>query len=306
VNALRRALRRAGARALGLVLRLSARRAGVVLVYHALAERSGDPESELVPPHSVSLVEGQLGHVLSSYRVIAAADLPAAVAARRRGSRFPVAITFDDDLASHAELAAPLLRRLGVPATFFLTGASLERSAPFWWQQLQRAADRGLELPFPDERIHELAGRFERMTAAERTAVVASFEGEVDEAGLRAADVRQLVASGFDVGFHTLRHERLTNLDDEALAEALVEGRADLEAAAGRPLETIAYPHGKADARVAKAASAAGFRLGFTGRYEPVQTSTNPLLLGRIEPSFGDVRDFAAHLVGVLRRRPHR
>src|SRR5262245_17390140 len=111
---------------LALLLRLSARRAGVVLVYHALAERTGDPERDLVPAHSVAQVEAQLRHLLRRYELVRLEELPAAVAARRRGRRFPISVSFDDDLESHAHLAAPLLRRLGVPATFFLTGATLE------------------------------------------------------------------------------------------------------------------------------------------------------------------------------------
>lgn len=306
MSALRSGLRRAGVIALGLALRLSGRRAGLVLVYHAVADRSGDPARELVPPHAVSLVEAQLQHLLSRYRIVAPAELPAAVAARRRGHRFPVAVTFDDDLASHVELAAPLLRRLGVPAAFFLTGASLEGPSPFWWQRLQRAADRGREPPIEGDGIHEVAARLEGMSTSQRAAVVAELEEEVGEPGVRAAQVHTLVESGFDVGFHTLRHDRLTDLDDDDLAGALVDGQEALEAAAGRTLDTIAYPHGKADERVATAAAAAGFRFGFTGRYEAVLPSTPPLLLGRIEPSFGAAEDFAAQLVGVLRRRPHR
>jgi peptidoglycan/xylan/chitin deacetylase (PgdA/CDA1 family) len=294
------------ARVLGLAVRLSARRAGLVLVYHGLAERGGDPARELVPPHPVSLFEAQLRHLRSRYRVVRAEELPTAVAARRRGRRFPVAITFDDDLVSHLELATPVLDGLGAPATFFLTGATLHRPFSFWWQRLQRSIDLGLDVPVESEGIREIADRLEAMSVAEREAVVAQLDNGGCEPGLRAAQVRALVEAGFAVGFHTLRHERLSDLDDDALAHALGDGRAELEAAAGRRLDTIAYPHGKADERVAQAAEAAGFRLGFTGRYEPVVAATHPLLLGRIEPSFGAVEDFALQLVGALRRQPHR
>ena len=304
MRALRNVLRRGAARALGFALRLSGRRAGLVLVYHDLAERTGNPARELVPPHSVSLFEAQIRHVISRYRVVPAVRLQSAASERMRGRRFPVAITFDDDLVSHLRLAAPVLRHLGVSATFFLTGASLERPSPFWWQRLQAAVDRGLDTG--EEGIHELASRLEGMRADERAAVVAPLEEGVPEPGLRGAEVRALAEGGFDVGFHTLRHECLTHLDDGALREALVDGRAALEAASGRTLDAVAYPHGKADERVARAARSAGFQVGFTGRYEPVEPSTSPLLLGRIEPTFGELTDFAVQLVGALRKRSHR
>jgi peptidoglycan/xylan/chitin deacetylase (PgdA/CDA1 family) len=306
VSRLRLAARLALASLLGFAMRLSGRRAGLALVYHEVAERNGDPGRELVPPHALELFEAQVRHVARRYRLVRAEDLPAAVAARRRGERFPAAITFDDDLVAHAALAAPALRRLGVPATFFLTGASLDRPFAFWWQRLQQAADLGLDLPVEGDGIHEAAARLEGMSPADRDAIAARLEDAPAEPGLPRERVRELAAAGFDIGFHTLRHDRLTDLDDEALARAFTDGRAELEDAAGRPFTAIAYPHGKADERVARAAAAAGFRLGFTGRYEAVEPSSDLLLLGRIEPSFGPAANFAVQLVGALRPRRHR
>lgn len=298
------------ARVLGLVSRLSNRRVGLVLVYHAVAERNGDSARELVPAHGADVLEDQLRRLVSRYRVVRAVDLLDAVRDRRRGDRLPVAVTFDDDLASHAEMAAPILRRAGVPATFFLCGATLDGPFTFWWQRLQRAADLGRLLPFGADAIHEQAGRIEAMSPEERAAVVERLASELGpepaDDGLRAAQARELVTAGFDVGFHTLRHDRLTGLEDAALAAALTDGRAEIEALVGRTLEAISYPHGKADRRVADAARHAGFAFGFTGRYEPVAGDSEPLELGRIEPTFDDGARFELQLQRALRMRRHR
>lgn len=307
---LRSSLAAAAAGALALAARLSARRAGLVLVYHALAERGGDPGHELVPPHGLALFEAQLRHLRARYRLVPAKDILAAAAARRRGQRFPVAITFDDDLASHVRLAGPVLQRAGAPATFFLCGASLERPFSFWWERLQRAVDRGLDPPLEGTGVHQLAERIEAMGPQERDAVATQLAAELgpdpEDAGLRASDVRALVAAGFDVGFHTLRHDRLVTLPDDDLARAMTEGRAALEATLGRPLSLIAYPHGKADHRVARAARNAGFQLGFTGVPEPVVPGGDPLLFGRVVPAHGSVGALAVQLVRTLLGRRHR
>lgn len=298
------------ARVLDLISRLSGRRIGLVLVYHAVAERNGDPERELVPAHGAAVLEDQLRRLTSRYRVVRAVELLEAVRDRRRGDRLPVAVTFDDDLASHLEMAAPILRRAGVPATFFLCGATLGDPYSFWWQRLQRAADLGRPLPFGAEGIHEQAERIEAMSPSERTAVGEMLAAELDpepaDQGLRAVQARQLVSAGFDIGFHTLRHDRLTGLDDAPLAAALSDGRAELEAVVGRRLQAISYPHGKADRRVADAARQAGFAFGFTGRYEPVEGDSEPLELGRIEPTFGDGSAFELQLARALLMRRHR
>ena len=113
---------------------------------------------------------------------------------------------------------------------------------------------------------------------------------------MRAADVHELVERGFEVGFHTLRHDALPELGDEELTRAMTDGSAELEAAAGAPLRTISYPHGEADERVAGAARAAGFEHGFTALGRAVDGGDDPLLLDRVYPSPGSPADFELDL----------
>jgi peptidoglycan/xylan/chitin deacetylase (PgdA/CDA1 family) len=308
-RALPERVRLAVARVLGLTLRLSARRAGVVLVYHAVSAQPADVGRELVPTHRASLFEAQLRYLQADYELVPADAILDAVGARRRGRRFPAAVTFDDDLHTHAEVALPTLRRLGVPATFFLCGASLDGPFSFWWERLQRAVDGGLDLSSvaggrDPEPPRALALRIEEETPEDRAEIaerLGRLVGEdPPESGMRAAAVRALAEGGFDVGFHTRRHDRLPSFDDAELARALDDGRHELESAVSRPLTTIAYPHGRADAHVAGAAEAAGFRLGYTGTGEAVTASSHPLLLSRIEPAFTGVADLAGQLVRAL------
>jgi peptidoglycan/xylan/chitin deacetylase (PgdA/CDA1 family) len=290
--------------------RLSSNRAGAVLVYHRTgdAERS-DPARQILASIPEDVFAGQLRHLRRHYRVVTAGEILDAVRKRRRGQRFPVAITFDDDLASHVCDAAPALQRERVTATFFLGGTSLREPRPFWWEDLQRAVDNRLvtagavphvaeddlraALERAPKAIFRVAATIERLTPAQRAEAAAALRGAVGsangEAGLKEADVRGLAEAGFEVGFHTLRHDALPALSDAELGAALRDGRETLESAAGRKLELISYPYGKADERVAAAAASAGFRLGFTTKRGPVTPETGPLLVPRIPsaPSVG-------------------
>lgn len=298
-----------------LILRLSSRKAGVALMYHSVEHRSGDPAFELVPPHHAEIFEAQVRHVSRHYRVVHASELQAAAAARRRGERFPVAITFDDDLACHQEIALPILVRHGATATFFLAGASLERPFAFWYERLQRASDQrvdGLatlvlgEDAHGQASVHDLALAIEELHPDERDAVAARLGEAVGpdppEAGIRAEQVRALAEAGMTVGFHTVRHDALSLLDDHSLAAALVDGRDVLAEAAGREVDVVGYPHGRADERVAEAAREAGFAAGFTTREDPVTPGSNPLLQGRVGPSLRSSGALAVQLPLTLRR----
>jgi peptidoglycan/xylan/chitin deacetylase (PgdA/CDA1 family) len=125
------------------------------------------------------------------------------------------------------------------------------------------------------------------------------LDGEAPDPGLRAAQVAELAAS-FEIGFHTRNHHPLPALSADELVGAMLVGRGDLAQVAGAELTAIAYPHGKADARVGAAARAAGYRAGFTTRAERFGADTDPMLVGRLYPSYGSHGRFALQLARAL------
>jgi peptidoglycan/xylan/chitin deacetylase (PgdA/CDA1 family) len=289
------------------VARFSGRRVGAALVYHRVGDPAGDPRRELVPALGTELFTAQVRHLADGYRLVTASELAGATSERQRGERFPVAITFDDDLSSHVDVAAPILSAAGATATFFVSGASLHGPHRFWWERLQAAFDDGvdlstLDLP-SDATVHQVGLRIQSMPPRARDeldARLAELAGpDPEESGLRDEGLRRLVASGLEIGFHTRRHDVLPALGDTELAEAMRAGRSELEDVAG-PLRTISYPHGLADARVAAAARAAGFEAGFTGLPAAVTSGSDPLLLGRVSPSYASAGELAFDVAWTL------
>lgn len=300
-------------------LRRSSRKLGVALVYHSVDSTTGHVERELVPAHGAQLFSGHVRHLQRRYRVVPADRLLECAAERQPGEPIPVAITFDDDLACDTDVVLPILVRERATATFFLTGSSLDGPFAFWWERLQRVVDAGCVPPAPGDgevgpldepfSVHELGRQILRLPAAERDRyserLAEQLGPDPPDSGLRAAGVRALVASGMTIGFHTLRHDPLAWLDDDALARALETGRKELEEVVGAPLDAIAYPHGHFDARVVEAARGAGFGFGFTTQSHPVRPGSDPLMLGRMIPSYRSTGHLALQLVWTLFRRPH-
>jgi peptidoglycan/xylan/chitin deacetylase (PgdA/CDA1 family) len=290
--------------------RSSGRGVAVALVYHRVGDPAGDPRRELVPALGAELFAAQVRHLASSHRLVVVSELLAAAHDRRRGERFPVAITFDDDLSSHVDAAAPILSAAGATATFFVSGASLHGPHRFWWERLQAAVDDDLDLsalgldPVPSKRtIHEAGVEIQSLPPHARDALDARLEELVGpdppQSGLRADALRRLAAHGVEIGFHTRRHYVLPALDDEELTEAMRDGRSELEDVVG-PLRTISYPHGLADARVAAAARTAGFEAGFTGFGGPVVEHSDSLLVARLSPSYASVGELAFDVAWTL------
>ncbi len=290
---------------------------GLVLAHHRVAAEQGDREHELVPALSLQQFEERLDLVASNYSVVPGSEITAAVSGARPGALPPLALTFDDDLASHLDVVAPALRRKGLSATFFVN-PPLPAGSSFWWEDLQELVDGGrlparleslpeADLSGPRQRepkaIHVLGQTIESLPPGRRDAVAAELHalaGARTRPRLDAGGMKALVDDGLELGFHTSRHYLLTTLDDGDLQRELTEGRDTLEQIAGKPVTTIAYPHGKADARVAKAARTAGFTLAFTGTKGPVKRGTNPFLLPRVEVHALPLTEFEGRLAWAL------
>jgi peptidoglycan/xylan/chitin deacetylase (PgdA/CDA1 family) len=252
-------------------------------------------------------------------------EVQAAAARRRRGGRIPVAVTFDDDLRSHVEIAAPELRAAGVPAAFYLTGRTLDGPDEFWWGPVQRAVDQGLLerdgggpaltarlglnwSPQGGEKpLATFARAFESAPPAARDAAVPALIELVGrdgaDPGLQAEHVRELASGELEVGFHTRRHDRLDWLeDDEAVRRAVTDGREPLEQAAGAPLLTFSYPHGGVDERSAAAVRDAGYLAGLTSKPWTVRPDSDPALVGRFYPTYGPIVQFGIDVARMALR----
>lgn len=280
---------------------------GMAVVYHRLAETAGDARRELLPALSVRHFGAQVDLLARHYDIVSATDLPEAAARRTRGARLPLAITFDDDDPGHVDWAAPALRRRGVPATFFLCGASLDVPRAFWWEHLQMLFDRGLPTPadVPSD-LFAAANAIVNMTPAERDRIDAEMREilgpDTADVGLSREGLVAL-ASEFEIGFHTADHHPLDTLSDDQLADALRTGREILESAIGRPCTAIAYPNGRSDARTARAVEAAGFDAGYTTQARPLRPGTDRRLIGRLEGRSGSLGLFALRLALLPGRR---
>ena len=198
----------------------------LVLCYHAVSERW--PSRLAVTPTEL---ERQLELLLRrGYRGVTFKE---AVVASPAAEKI-LAVTYDDAYRSVAELAAPILSRLGLPATVFVPTAFPGADAPLAW---------------PGVRCW-LGGPY-----------------ETELTPMSWAELATLAAAGWEIGSHTRTHPRLTHLNDDALAEELEGSRRDCEAALGMPCKSLAYPYGDIgdfDQRVVAAAGEAGYAAAAT------------------------------------------
>ena len=179
--------------------RVFLRGGAVIVAFHRVNDMLRDPLTV-----SPGAFESFCRFFRSNFDVIGLGDL---VGRLGRGASIhgALAITFDDGYLDNFEVAAPILRKLSLPATFFVATGFLGSTTVPWW-------DRGLS----------------------RQPGWMSWD-----------HVRTLSGEGFEIGAHTRTHADLGSIEgDEAEAE-IQGSRQDLLDRLGHAPAHFAFPYGQ-------------------------------------------------------------
>ncbi len=128
-----------------------------------------------------------------------------------------------------------------------------------------------------------------------------SARGGAREPLMDAAQVRQWLAAGHEIGSHSRTHPKLPELDMLAAREQIVSSKKRLEDLFGVEVRHFSYPHGSWNEQVAAIVQEAGYRSACTTEFGVNDERTNPFALKRINPlSWGEM---ARKIVHRLDRR---
>lgn len=249
-------------------MRLPLWRGALVLNYHRLF----DGRPSLFHPGLFSAtsdrLERQLVLIKRHFDVISADELIRTYDSPGR----KVVITFDDGYRDNYEIAFPVLRRHGVPATFFLTTGFLDHPRVPWWDELAWMVHRSERdsidgsawfsgaLAFEGTRqsaIDALNAVYKALPAT-RTEDFLDFCADATGSGRcdpdagsdlwmtwqMAADMRD---AGMSIGGHTQSHPVLARLDRERQEKEIAECARRLDEQLGVTMRLFSYPVGFRD-----------------------------------------------------------
>jgi peptidoglycan/xylan/chitin deacetylase (PgdA/CDA1 family) len=163
-------------------------------------------------PEDLNCFEANLRFLKRKTNVV---DLDAVLSGELCLERINTVITFDDGYKSWINSAVPMLKRMHLPATFFVSSGFIGLS-------------KGEEEYFLRSRLS--VGRGTRGMSE----------------CLSCEELRMLSDEGFTIGGHTVNHRNLADLTDRGEVEyEIVEDKARLEALTGKKLKYFAYPSGK-------------------------------------------------------------
>ncbi len=253
-----------------------------VLIYHRALPHA-DP---LLPGEPDAHVFGwQMESLARHFRVL---PLSEAIDRLADGTLKPrsAAVTFDDGYADNYTVALPILRKLRLPATFFVTTGYTD-GGRMWNDSVIEALRgasagtldlRGLglgELPIGDvasrrRAIDGLIGAWKYLPPAERDELAARLVALVgtpvpQSLMMTSEQIAQLSRAGMEIGAHTVTHTLLVKLGETEARRELAESRAKLRAMTGQDVRVFAYPNGKPGTDYTERDVRLTRELGFTG-----------------------------------------
>lgn len=238
---------------------------------------------------------------------------------RERSARPRVCVTFDDGYIDNAQVAAPILDRAGLHATFFVT-TGFVAGRPMWFDVAACAYDRlgasgvreaiaggaapGADLSSLSSWLSWLKG----LPTGAREGVVARLDHGLPRAredifgAMGPSDLRDLASRGHEIASHTVTHPILPRCDDQRLRDEVTRSKGEIEAWIGAPVRSFCYPNGDADDRVVGAAREAGYAWACTTRRGINPPGTDPMRLRRrfiTDENAGTPEAFAGEALGV-------
>jgi peptidoglycan/xylan/chitin deacetylase (PgdA/CDA1 family) len=240
-----------------------------ILTYHGVVETPQSiPDPCMVP---IEEFRRQMHFLRDNFEV-----LPLDEALRRcrdrRVQRPIVAITFDDGYQSNHDLALPVLEKLGLPATIYLTTGFLDTDTTIWTGLLQHAftvtrlqrlewRGRQWELDSVSARgacLREVKRQIKSqsqtclfaavteltqlLTGSDRITLDASSPYRM----LGAASLQRLAKSDrIQLGAHTHQHFVLSRIEREMQRSEIRISKQMVESLTSKPCRFFAYPNGK-------------------------------------------------------------
>jgi peptidoglycan/xylan/chitin deacetylase (PgdA/CDA1 family) len=276
----------------------------LVLMYHRVLP---EPDPLLPDEPDAARFEAQLRLVSGLCHVVRLSD---AIEQLSEGKLPPraAAVTFDDGYVNNLDVAVPVLRSMGLTATFYVATGFVEGEAMFndvVIESVRSAPDtldlRGLGLPQYElsslearrRTIDDLLPRLKYLEPGERRAIseqIAARAGATIPRGLMmdTAGLRRLAQAGMEVGAHSVSHPILARLAPDQARREISASKEQLERICGRPVRSFAYPNGRPGRDYGPEHAAmvreAGFANAVSTAWGKATRATNPFEIPRIAP----------------------
>lgn len=221
-----------------------------------------------------NLLAAQLQYLHRHFRIVHLDRVVRDLAAGKPPECNEIVLTFDDGLRNNATVAYPILKHLGIPATFFVCPGLIGTGQWLWTHEMR--CRLGM---LHTDALLSLAGQLSCAAATvdgivEWMKTLGPNDRQAAEAKIRQAspnfrptaddreacdtmdwnELRSLDPELITIGSHTMTHPILPTLDDSTIDFEMTESRRQLEQKLNRAANYFCYPNGSHHAQSSRAA----------------------------------------------------
>jgi len=171
-----------------------------ILLFHRIRDNDDSP---LSTPSRV--FESMICEISQGYNPVSLEVLVRKIRKREELEPRSVVVTFDDGYRDNFLIAAPILQKYGVPATFFISSEYIDSERVFSWDE----------------------------------------NSKLDHPLMTWNEVRGLVKMGFDIGCHTANHYDLGQVNAEVATEEIFSSKKRIENEIGKNVTLFSFPFGR-------------------------------------------------------------
>lgn len=289
------------------------RKGAAILMYHSVLEdpsRLSDSLGGII--HSRTVFEAQMKLIAGEFSPVTLEQVCHFVGGEGTLPERPVVVTFDDGYVDNFEMAMPILDRVGVPATFYVTVDCVENRRLPWPGRLRFSFrstsrqtwkdenDKTWNLSTPTERESAylaVCDRVAKMSGTVLEGYVARLESDLearlpDSAGqlmMTWDQVSALAQHGHIIGSHTLTHPNMAFVSVEDARREFVESKQRMEAHVPTKITHFSYPcpalFPNWTEQTAEESRRAGYETAVTTSAGLAHKGDNRLALRRVRPS---------------------
>jgi peptidoglycan/xylan/chitin deacetylase (PgdA/CDA1 family) len=297
-------------------LRLAAKLHGkgaAILMYHSVLEdpdREGDSLGGII--HSRQAFQAQMEMLAKKFRPVPLEQVGRFIRGEGELPQRAVVVTFDDGYTDNYEMAMPILGRVGIPATFYVTVDCIENRRLPWPSRLRFSFRKTAKKTWPDEsgtvwnlesdqgreqtylatcdRVCQLAGvALENVVSRIEEQLDARLPDDGGRLMMTWEQVRGLSRNGHIVGSHTMTHPNLAFLSVEDARWELVQSKIQMEQHLAARVEHFSYPCPALFPNWTEQTTAesrkAGYETAVTTSNGLARKQDNPLCLKRVRPT---------------------
>ena len=281
----------------------------LVLMYHDLRQHNDSQSWLRIYSNDF---EDQLNKLSSIGDFISPTDLDRIFYEKSKQLYFMV--TFDDGYINNYRLAFPILKKLNIPALFFISTERINQKDLFWFDwiilPIQKLELTELDLTefglknynFTNENnsrrwddiqllledVKVLGNQTDDIVQNIIAFFKEKFFGSIKEVlpfyrPLEAREIREMYQSGLcHFGSHSHTHEILTLLNTEKALENLSHSKHILEKLLECEINYISYPNGNWNEKIIKMCQDIGFQYGFLAQSGLFKNNTNRMRIPRM------------------------